>query len=76
MTSSTYSAENVRYAIFRGRETGHKPSFRLLEDLMQDDLKRKYAGGRLLKYSDNANEQLAIAWYKKQLAGKAIAAVI
>ena len=43
---------------------------------MLDDLKRKYAGGRLLNYSDNANEQLAKAWYKKQLAGKAIAAVI
>ena len=32
---------NVRYAIFRGRETRHKPSFQLLEGLMLDDLKKK-----------------------------------
>ena len=67
---------NVRYAIFRGRETRHKPSFQLLEGLMLDDLKRKYAGGKLLKYMEIADEKLAIIWYKKQLAGETIAAVI
>ena len=66
---------NVRYAIFRGRETRHQPSFQLLEGLMLDDLKRKYEGDRLPKYSENANEKLAISWYQKQLAGEPIAAV-
>ena len=66
---------NVRYAIFRGRETRHQPSFQLLEGLMLDDLKRKYEGDRLLKHSENANEKLAISWYQKQLAGEPIAAV-
>ena len=65
---------SVRYAIFRGRETRHKPNLQLLEDLMLDELKRKYSGGSLLKYSDNANEQLAISWYTKQLTGEATAA--
>ena len=41
---------------------------------MLDELKRKYSGGRLLKYRENANEQLAISWYTKQLAGEATAA--
>jgi len=66
---------NVRYAIFRGRETRHQPSFQLLEGLMLDDLKRKYEGDRLLKYSENADEKLAISWYQKQLTGEPIAAV-
>merc|ERR1711963_1106150 len=66
---------NVRYAIFRGRETRHQPSFQLLEGLMLDDLKRKYEGDRLPKYSENANEKLAVSWYQKQLAGEPIAAV-
>ena len=39
-----------------------------------DDLKRKYAGGKLLKYSEVAEETDAIRWYKKQLAGETIAA--
>ena len=65
---------NVRYAIFRGRETRCYPSFQLLEGLMLDDLKRKYAGGKLLKYSEVAEEKDAIRWYKKQLAGETIAA--
>ena len=65
---------NVRYAIFRGRETRCYPSFQLLEGLMLDDLKRKYAGGKLLKYSEVAEESDAIRWYKKQLAGETIAA--
>ena len=65
---------STRYAIFRGRETRHMPSLQLLEDLMLDELKRKYSGGRLLKYRENANEQLAISWYTKQLAGEATAA--
>ena len=34
---------------------------------MLDDLKRTYAGTKLLKYSEKADEQLAISWYKKQL---------
>ena len=43
---------------------------------MLEELKRKYAGCKLLKYSDDANEKLAIVWYKKQLAGEVVAAVI
>ena len=65
---------NIAIAIFRGKETRHKPSFQLLEDLLLDDLKRKYAGGKLLKYSEVAEESDAIRWYKKQLAGETIAA--
>ena len=65
---------STRYAIFRARETRHMPSLQLLEDLMLDELKRKYSGGRLLKYRENVNEQLAISWYTKQLAGEATAA--
>ena len=42
---------------------------------MLDDLKRKYEGDKLQKYSQNANEQLAMRWYQKQLAGEPIAAV-
>ena len=41
---------------------------------MLDDMKRKYAGGKLLKYSEVAEEKDAIRWYKKQLAGETIAA--
>ena len=65
---------STRYAIFRGRETRHMPSLQLLEDLLLDELKRKYSGGRLLKYRENAKEQMAISWYTKQLAGEATAA--
>ena len=57
-------------------KTSHKPSFQLLEGRMLDDLKRKYAGGRLLKYSKIPEEISAIGWYKKQLAGETIAAAI
>ena len=69
---------NIAIAIFRVKETRHKPSFQLLEDLLLDDLKRKYAGGRLLKYSvsDKATIISNSLVPKKQLSGTAIAAVI
>ena len=56
---------NMRYAIFKGRETRHQPSLDLLEDLMLDDLKRKYAGKRVEKYINSEEEQLAIDWFRK-----------
>ena len=58
---------NVRYTIFRGRETRHQPSFKLLEELVLDDLKRKYTGEKVKKYEGIAEEQLAISWYRQQL---------
>ena len=56
-----------RDTIFRGRETRHQPSFKLLEELVLDDLKRKYTGEKVKKYEGIAEEQLAISWYRQQL---------
>ena len=58
---------NVRYTIYKGRETRHKPSIQLLEDLMLEDLKRKYAGGRVEKYINLEEEQLAISWFQQKM---------
>ena len=40
---------NVRYTIFNSRVTRHLPSPDMLEDLLLDELKRKYAGNRAAK---------------------------
>ena len=58
---------NMSYAIFKGRETRHQPSLDLLEDLMLDDLERKYAGKRVEKYINSEEEQLAIDWFRKNI---------
>ena len=46
-----------RDTIFRGRETRHQPSFKLLEELVLDDLKRKYTGEKVKKYEGIVEEQ-------------------
>ena len=66
---------NVRYAIFKGRETRHQPSLDLLEDLMLDDLRRKYAGKKVEKYINSEEEQLAIGWFRKKLSLDPILAI-
>ena len=58
---------SVRYAIYKGRETRHMPCLQLLQDLMLDELKRKYSAGRLSKFINSANEQLAIVWFKLKM---------
>ena len=45
----------------------YQPSFKLLEELVLDDLKRKYTGEKVKKYEGIAEEQLAISWYRQQL---------
>ena len=45
----------------------YQPSFKLLEELVLDDLKRKYTGEKVEKYEGIAEEQLAISWYRQQL---------
>ena len=40
----------------------------MLEDLLLDDLKRKYAGKRVEKCINNEEEQLAIAWFRNKLS--------
>ena len=66
---------NVRYAIFKSRETRVTPSLDMLEELMLDDLKRKYAGKRVEKYINNVDEQLAIAWFRKKVSLDPISAI-
>ena len=61
---------NVRYAIFKSRETRLPPRLDML-----DDLKRKYAGKRVEKYINNVDEQLAIAWFRKKLSLDPISAI-
>ena len=58
---------NARYAIYKNRETRHPPSLDLFEDLMLDDLRRKYAGKRIEKYKDDLEEQPAIGWFQRKL---------
>ena len=43
------------------------PCLQLLQDLMLDELKRKYSAGRLSKFINSANEQLAIVWFKLKM---------
>ena len=66
---------NVRYAIFKSRETRVTPSLDMLEELMLDDLRRKYAGKRVEKYINNVDEQLAIAWFRKKVSLDPISAI-
>ena len=66
---------NVRYTIFIGRDSRHHPNIDYFEGLMLEDLRRKYAGTKISKYSDNAEEQLAISWYKQQLSENSLTAV-
>ena len=47
----------------------------MLEELMLDDLKRKYAGKRVEKYINNVDEQLAIAWFRKKVSLDPISAI-
>ena len=58
---------NARYAIYRNRETSHPPNLDLFEDLMLDDLRRKYAGKRIEKYKNDLEEQPAIGWFQRKL---------
>ena len=58
---------SVRYAIYKGRVARHMPCLQLLQDLMLDELKRKYSAGRLSKFINSANEQLAIVWFKLKM---------
>ena len=58
---------NVRYTIFKGRETRHQPCFKLLEELLLEELKRKYTGEKSKKYEGNPEEHLAINWYRQKL---------
>ena len=46
---------------FEGEKLGTSLDFNSLK--ISDDLKRKYAGGKLLKYSKIAEEAEAIGWY-------------
>ena len=67
---------NVRYAIFIGRDSRHYPNIDYFEGLMLEDLRRKYAGTKILKYSNNAEEQPAIGWFQQQLSENSLTAVI
>ena len=57
----------MRYTIFKGRETRHQPCFKLLEELLLDELKRKYTGEKSKKYEGTPEEHLAINWYRQKL---------
>ena len=43
------------------------PSPEMLEELLIDELRRKYSGDRVEKHINNKDEQLAIDWFKKKL---------
>jgi hypothetical protein len=43
---------------------------------MLEDLRRKYAGTKILKYSNDAEEQPAIRWFQQQLSKNSLTAVI
>jgi hypothetical protein len=58
---------SVRYTIFSSRATRHLPSPETLDELLIDELRRKYSGGRVEKYINSNDEQLAIAWFRKKL---------
>merc|ERR1712141_833086 len=58
---------SVRYTIFSSRATRHLPSPETLDELLIDELRRKYSGGRVEKYINSKDEQLAIAWFRKKL---------
>ena len=50
----------MRHTIFNSRATRHLPSPEMLEELLIDELRRKYSGDRVEKYINNKDEQLAI----------------
>ena len=67
---------NVRYTIFIGRDSRYYPNIDYFEGLMLEDLRRKYAGTKISKYSKDAEEQIAICWYRQQLSENSLKAVI
>ena len=57
----------ARYCIFSGRKRTTVPSVKFFVALVRDELKLKYAGNRILKYSDHPTERQAISWLRVQM---------
>ena len=57
----------ARYCIYSGRKRTIVPSMKFFVALVRDELKLKYAGNRILKYSDIESERVAICWLNVQM---------
>ena len=57
----------ARYTIYSGRKRSTTPSLKFFVTLVRDELKLKYAGSRILKYSDIESERVAICWLNVQM---------
>ena len=58
---------NARYCIYSNRKKAIVPSLMYFVTLVRDELKRKYAGKRLEKYSKDPTESAAIYWLQTQM---------
>ena len=58
---------SARYCIYIGRKRTFVPSMKFFVALVRDELKLKYAGNRILKYSDIESERVAICWLNVQM---------
>ena len=55
---------SVRYCIYRNRKYATRPSIEALEELLIDELERKYGNKRWEKYEDHPTEFFAIQWLR------------
>ena len=58
---------SARYCIYVGRKRSTTPRIQVFTALVRDELKLKYAGNRILKYSENPVETRAINWLNVQM---------
>ena len=54
----------VRYAIYRNRKFALGPTIEAFEELLVDELDRKYKNDRWRKYEDEPSEFKAITWLR------------
>ena len=57
----------ARYTIYSGRKRSTTPRMKFFVALVRDELRLKYAGNRILKYSDIESERVAICWLNVQM---------
>ena len=55
---------SVRYCLYKNRRHTTGPSIDSLEELILDELDRKYAGERINKYVEQPSELIAISWLR------------
>ena len=55
---------SVRYCIYRNRKYATGPSIEALEELLVDELDRKYGKEKWKKYEEHPSEFMAISWLR------------